>query len=166
MSPPSRNEATEPPPVRAVPTAAEARRILASVSSFAQRVRTIMTTPAALRESARQQADALMASAVTARLQELPITALRGSAGQGARLNQLQRAGYRTVGDLLTARSHVLDAVPGVGPRTVEQVVAAARSTERRLREDTPLRFNPDRPDPTQTRLLATLAALRFAEQL
>ena len=103
---------------------------------------------------------------MTARLQELPITALRGSAGQGARLSQLQKAGYRTVGDLLTAPSHVLDAVPGVGPRTVQQVMAAARSTERRVRDDTPLRFDPDRPDPGQTRLLATLAALRSAEQV
>jgi SNF2 family DNA or RNA helicase len=125
-----------------------------------------MATPAALRESARHQADGLTARAVTARLQQLPITALRGSAGQGARLSQLQRAGYRTVGDLLAARSHVLDAVPGVGPRTVQQVMAAARSTERRVRDDTPLRFDPDRPDPGQTRLLATLAALRSAEQV
>ena len=45
----------------------------------------------------------LKARAVTARLQKLPITALKGSAGQGARLSQLQTAGYRTVGDLLTA---------------------------------------------------------------
>ena len=102
----------------------------------------------------------LKTRAVMARLQGLPITALRGSAGQGARLSQLEKAGYRTVGDLLTAQSPVLDAVPGVGPRTVQQVMAAARSTERRVRDDTPLRFDPDRPDPGQTRLLATLAAL------
>ena len=105
MSPPSRNEAQQPPPVRGVRTAAEARRILAIVTNFAQRATTILATPAALRESARQQADELKAHAVTARLQELPITALRASAGQGARLSQLQKAGYRTVGDLLTARS-------------------------------------------------------------
>ena len=102
--------------MRGVPTAAEARRILAIVTDLAQRATTVLTTPAALRQSARQQADQLKARAVTARLHELPITALRGSAGQGARLSQLQRAGYRTVGDLLTARPHVLDAVPGVGP--------------------------------------------------
>jgi hypothetical protein len=166
MSPPSRIEASEPPAVRGVRSAAEARRILAIVTSFALRATTVLATPAGLRESARQLADELKARAVTARLQELPITALRGSAGQGARLSQLQRAGYRTVGDLLTARSHVLDAVPGVGPRTVQQVMAAARSTERRVRDDTPLRFDPDRPDPGQTRLLATLAALRWSEQI
>ena len=34
------------------------------------------------------------------------------------------------------------------------------------MRDDTPLRFDPDRPDPGQTRLLATLAALRSAEQV
>ena len=147
-------------------TASEARRILAIVADFARRATTLMAAPAALRESAKQQAHGLRASAVATRLQDLPITALRGSAGQGARLGQLQRAGYRTVGDLLTARSHVLDAVPGVGPHTVQQVMAAARSTERRIRDDTPLRFDPDRPDPEQTQLLATLAALRSAEQV
>ena len=114
MSPPSRSEAQQPPLARAVPTADEARRILAIVTDFAQRATTLLATPLALRQIARHQADALKASAVTARLRELPITALRGSAGQGARLNQLQRAGYRTVGDLLTARPHVLDAVPGL----------------------------------------------------
>jgi superfamily II DNA or RNA helicase len=166
MSPPLRTQAPEPPLLRGVRTAAEARRILATVTTFAQRATTILATPAALRESARQQADELKGRAVTARLQELPITALRGSVGQGARLSQLQKVGYRTVGDLLTARSHVLDAVPGVGPRTVEQVMAAARSTERRVRDDTPLRFDPDHRDRDQTQLLATLAALHSAEQV
>ena len=166
MSSSSRTDASEPPHLRGVWTAAEARRILASVTDLAERATAVVAAPAALRESARQEAGALRARAVTARLAELPITALRGSAGQGARLSQLERAGYRTVGDLLTARSDVLDAVPGVGPWTVQQVMAAARSTERRVRDDTPLRFDPDRRDPGQTRLLATLAALRWSEQV
>ena len=40
MSPPSRNETQQPPPVRGVRTAAEARRILAIVADFAQRATT------------------------------------------------------------------------------------------------------------------------------
>ena len=150
MSSPSRNEVLSPPPLRGVRTAAEARRILAIVTDFAQRARTVLAIPVVLRESARRQADEVQARAVTARLQQLPITALRGSVGQGARLGQLQEAGYQTVADLLRAHASALDAVPGVGPRTVEQVLAAARSAERRVREDTPLRFDPDRRDPEQ----------------
>ncbi len=48
--------------MRGARTAAEARRILAIVTDFARRATTIMAAPAALRESAKQQAHGLRAT--------------------------------------------------------------------------------------------------------
>ena len=61
-------------------------------------------------------------------------------------------------------RSDQLHAVPGVGPQTVYQVVEAARLAAVQVHHDTRFRFDPDHPDPGQTRLLATLAAIRAAD--
>ncbi|MGH4014866.1 MAG: helicase-related protein [Pseudonocardiaceae bacterium] len=92
------------------------------------------------------------------------LSALKDVAGRGVRLNQLERAGFRTVADLLHAPVHALHAVPGVGPQTVQQAVDAARLAAAQVHRDTRFRFDPDRRDPGQTQLLATLAAIRAAD--
>jgi hypothetical protein len=65
---------------------------------------------------------------------------------------------------VLTADGYRLHDVPGVGPQTVHQVMEAARLAAIQIHHDTRFRFDPDRPDPGQTRLLATLAAIRAAD--
>ncbi|MGH3902695.1 MAG: DEAD/DEAH box helicase, partial [Pseudonocardiaceae bacterium] len=59
---------------------------------------------------------------------------------------------------------HALHAVPGVGPQTVQQAVDAARLAAAQVHRDTRFRFDPDRRDPGQTQLLATLAAIRAVD--
>ena len=137
--------------------------ILDDVRALAQRAATLLAAPVALRESARHQTRLLSAEAVEARLRATPLSALQGAA-RGARLGSLERAGFRTVADVLAAPLHVLEAVPGVGPQTVQNVISAARSAQSRMHGDTRFRFDPDRPDRAQTQLLATLAALREAD--
>lgn len=146
-------------------TAAEARRVLEIMRTLRQRATALMAAPAALQHSVREQSHALRFEAASLRIASIPLSTLKATAGAGARLTQLERAGYRTVRDVLAASSHALDAVPGVGPKTVEQVVAAARATERQLQTEAVVRFDPDRPDPGQTRLLATLSGFRAADQ-
>jgi superfamily II DNA or RNA helicase len=141
-----------------------AQATLDTVRRFAQRAAALLSAPATLRESARQQVEILDSEAVADRLQRQPLASLKDVAGRGVRLNQLERAGFRTVADVLTADGYRLHDVPGVGPQTVHQVVEAARLAAIQVHHDTRFRFDPDRPDPGQTRLLATLAAIRAAD--
>jgi hypothetical protein len=143
---------------------AGARATLDAVRSIAERAVTLLSAPSVLRGSARQQTEILNADTVIARLREKPVTALKDMAGRGVRLNQLEGAGFRTVADLLNAPVHALQAVPGVGPQTVQQAVGAARRAAVQVHRDTRFRFDPDRRDPGQTQLLATLAAIRAAD--
>jgi superfamily II DNA or RNA helicase len=143
---------------------AGARQTLSAVWDLAQRAIALLSLPASLRGEARQQVDMLNADAVRSRLRRQPINRLKAVAGPGVRLSQLERAGFRTVADVLDASASALDSVPGVGPKTVEQVVDAARTTAQRVNGDTQFRFDPDRPDAAQTRLLAILAAIRAAD--
>ena len=143
---------------------AGARATLDTVRRFAQRAGALLGAPLALRESARQQVEILDAEAVAARLRQKPLGSLKDVAGRGVRLNQLERAGFSTVADVLAAESYQLHNVPGVGPQTVYQVVEAARLAAVQVHHDTRFRFDPDHPDPGQTRLLATLAAIRAAD--
>ena len=143
---------------------AGAQATLESVRRFALRAAALLGAPVALRESARQQVEILDSEAVAARLRQKPLGSLKEVAGRGVRLNQLERAGFRTVADVLAAEDDRLHAVPGVGPQTVYQVVEAARLAAVQVHHDTRFRFDPDHPDPGQTRLLATLAAIRAAD--
>ena len=141
-----------------------ARALVGRVRRLAEGAVRLLAMPRVLRDSARQQVEDLNADRVKARLREQPIVTLRAVVGPGVRLSQLERAGFRTVADLLRASPQALDAVPGVGPTTVTSAIAAARTAALHLHRDTRFRFDPDRPDDAQTRLLATLAALRAAD--
>lgn len=136
---------------------------LAAIRDLSQRCATLLAASVALRESARHQTEMLNAEAVHALLRSTPIETLQGAA-RGARLGPLEKAGFRTVADVLAATLHALQAVPGVGPQTVQNVIAAARAAQARMHGSTRFRFDPDRPDPAQTQLLATLAAIRAAD--
>jgi hypothetical protein len=140
------------------------RQTLTAVWDLAQLPIALLSLPYSLRDEARQQVDMLNADAVRSRLRRQPINTLKAVAGPGVRLGQLEKAGFRTVADILDASAYALDSVPGVGPKTVEQVVGAARTTAQRVNGDTQFRFDPDRPDAALTRLLATLAAIRAAD--
>lgn len=143
---------------------AAARATIDSVRAFAERSAALLNAPAELRESAQQQTAILADQQVQAALNAKPITELRDLAGKGARLGTLADAGYRTVGSVANAKPHQLQAVPGIGPQTSQQVSMAARQLAKQLRRDTRVRLDPDRQDPGQTQLLAILAATRRAD--
>lgn len=143
---------------------AGAQSTLEAVRSFAQLAVNLLTAPRVLRESAQHQTDMLNAETVASRLREKPVTALKDVAGRGVRIGQLERAGYRTVADVVNASPHQLNAIPGVGPQTVQQVKNVARLAALQVQRDTRFRFDPDCADPGQIQLLATLAAIRAAD--
>ncbi len=141
-----------------------ARATVASVRAFADRATQLLDAPAALRHLAQQQVAALNADQVEARLREQPIGSLRDVVGKGTRLRALEQAGYRTVADVLRAAPHHLHSVRGIGPHTAERITTAARRSAEKVVRDTKTRFDVDRRDPGQTQLLATLAAIRYAD--
>nr|WP_238361907.1 SNF2-related protein [Actinopolymorpha pittospori] len=124
----------------------------------------MLSAPTILRDSAREQVRILTVEALQARLRTLPVSELRGLVGRGARLGNLERAGFRTVADVHNARADRLGTVPGVGPTTAQQVSDAADKLAFRVSKDTRFRFEPDRRTPEQTQLLGTLAAIRYAD--
>ncbi|MGH3979486.1 MAG: SNF2-related protein, partial [Pseudonocardiaceae bacterium] len=82
------------------------------------------------------------------------------------RLNPLEQAGYRTVADVLTASQARLEQVPGVGPQTASQVIAAARQLAVAAAHNTTVRLDPDQPGEAETGLLALLSAVMRAEEI
>ncbi|WP_228708103.1 DEAD/DEAH box helicase [Amycolatopsis keratiniphila] len=143
---------------------ATARATLEHVRAFARRATALLQAADSLRESARQQISILADQEAFAALQARPVTDLRSLAGKGARLGALADAGYRTVADVLEATPYRLQAIPGIGPQTAQQVSVAANRLAGEVRREARVRFDPDRQMPGQTKLLATLAAARHAD--
>lgn len=141
-----------------------AKATVASVRQFAERATALLSAPNTLRESARQQTAILANQQVHQALRDRPVTALRDVAGKGARLGALRDAGFRTVADVASTSPYRLQAVPGIGPQTAQQVSEAARLVGEQVAKEARFRFDPDRRDPGQTQLLATLAAARHAD--
>jgi superfamily II DNA or RNA helicase len=141
-----------------------ARATIDAVRDFAGRAGALLNTPQSLREGARHQIEILNSDQVAARLRQMPLAALKDVAGRGVRLGALEQHGFRTVADVLNAPDHRLQQVPGVGTTTVQEVRRAARTVAVQVHRDVRFRFDPDRRDPAQTQLLATLAAVRAAD--
>src|SRR5215207_7537831 len=141
-----------------------ARTIVEDVASLQRRAQAMLGAGDRLRAAARRQIESFRPRDARKQLRRTPIGDLKSLAGGGARLGRLHRAGFRTVGDVLDARPHELERVPGVGPRTVRQVTAAARRYEAELADTSLVRLDPERRHPAQTEFLATLAAIRAAD--
>lgn len=141
-----------------------AKDVVASVRQFADRATALLAAPDVLRDSARRQVEILTGDQVAARLRERPVGVLKDVAGPGVRLGALEQAGFGSVADILWARPDQLHQVPGVGEHTVLEAQRAARAAALSAQREVRFRFDPDRRDPAQTHLLATLAATRAAD--
>ncbi|MFM9447298.1 DEAD/DEAH box helicase [Streptomyces acidiscabies] len=76
------------------------------------------------------------------------------------RVAEVEAGGVRTVGGVLEAGVHRLMQVPGVGRRTAEQLVAAARTVEAAVRESVAVRIDVERPEPGTAELVGALYVL------
>lgn len=136
----------------------EAQRVIAQVQDLVRRAGALQGKPAELRERARQQTSILASDRVSAALRAIPVLSLKGAAGRGARLQQVHDGGFRTVADVVSGGAHKLQALPGVGPGSAQQIHAAAAAVAARVAAETRYVVDPDRRDSAQTELLATLA--------
>jgi superfamily II DNA or RNA helicase len=122
--------------------------------------------PDVTRLAARGAYEALRAEAARRELAAMPLDRIREVTKGQLRLQPLEKAGYQTVGAVLSAPPQVLDAIPGVGPQTITQVRAAARQLQLALAETARVRFDPDARTPPQAALLGALHSYEAAKSL
>ncbi|MEU2772686.1 DEAD/DEAH box helicase [Streptomyces sp. NPDC007162] len=99
-------------------------------------------------------------AAVRRELDAIPVTRLQDVTEGRLRLGGVERSGLRTVGDVLDAGSYRLRQIPGVGQRTVDQMLAAARRLRDAVHETVAVHIDVDRPDPGTTALVRALHVL------
>ncbi|WP_328903586.1 MULTISPECIES: helix-hairpin-helix domain-containing protein [unclassified Streptomyces] len=93
-------------------------------------------------------------------LGRMPVTRLRDDERRRFRTKEWEKAGVRTVRDVLDAGVWELGGLPGVGRRTAEQAVAAARRTADAVGADVVVRLSADRSDPRAAALVTALHVL------
>ncbi|WP_181188152.1 DEAD/DEAH box helicase [Actinopolyspora mortivallis] len=144
---------------------APARGILARADNTRGAAARLRSAPKRLRERVRDQHAELHRAAVSARLEQTPSERLREAAEGTLRLDALERAGYRNVRQVLSARPEQLRRHPGVGEKTAVEALRAATKLSEAVARETTFRFDPDGGGPEQTELLGTLRALEDADE-
>lgn len=93
-------------------------------------------------------------------LSRVPASRLRHDDKRRFHTREWERAGIRTVRDVLDSGVWSLGQLPGVGRRTAERALAAARRTAEATSEDVLVRITPDRSTPGTTTLITALRVL------
>ncbi|WP_282701803.1 DEAD/DEAH box helicase [Streptomyces sp. CC219B] len=93
-------------------------------------------------------------------LDAIPVTRLKEVTEGRLRLGEVERSGLRSVRQVLDAGPYRLRQIPGVGQRTADQVVAAARQIADAVRETLAVHIDVERPEPRTTALVMALQVL------
>ncbi|MEU0966883.1 DEAD/DEAH box helicase [Streptomyces sp. NPDC005917] len=125
---------------------------VAACDVVADHGRAVETVRAALRP--------LHDAAVRRELDAIPVARLQDVTQGRLRLGSVEQSGLRTVGDVLAAGPYRLRQLPGVGQRTVDQMLAAARSLSDAVHETVAVHVDVDRPEPGTTALVIALHTL------
>ena len=155
----------EPAPDDPGEAAPSGRALVAQARALRNGISEVVAAPAARRSSARAAYENARDDVVYQQIATLPLARLKETTQGRLRLGLLEAAGYRTVGQAAAAGVPGLQRIPGVGPQTATQVVAAARQLSMMMKQKVRLRLDPDTRPPTQTRLLAELRAYGIARQ-
>lgn len=99
-------------------------------------------------------------AAVKRELDAIPVARLQDVTEGRLRLGNVEESTLRTVGSVLEAGSYRLRQIPGVGQRTVDQMLAAARRLSEAVHETVAVHIDVDRPEPSTTALVMTLHVL------
>lgn len=153
------------PPQEPVRPGSSARALLAQARTLQTAARDALTAPESRRMRARRAFDVVRDDLVETQMAAIPIGRLRETTEGRLRLGPIEAAGYRTVAAAGTAGRHRLEQLPGVGPHTAAQVIAAARQLEGAVEKSVRVRFDPDRRPTLHTELLSALYAYEVAEQ-
>jgi superfamily II DNA or RNA helicase len=93
-------------------------------------------------------------------LDAIPVARLQDVTEGRLRLGNVEKSGLRTLGSVLAAGPYRLRQIPGVGQRTVDQMLAAARRLAEAVDETVAVHIDVDRPDPATTALVVALHVL------
>lgn len=99
-------------------------------------------------------------AAVERELDAIPVARLQDVTEGRLRLGNVEKHGLRSVGGVLQAGPYRLRQIPGVGQRTVDQMLAAARRLAEAVHETVAVHLDVDRPEPRTTALVTALHVL------
>jgi superfamily II DNA or RNA helicase len=99
-------------------------------------------------------------AAVRRELDAIPVARLQDVTEGRLRLGSVEKSGLRTVGGVLEAGPYRLRQIPGVGQRTVDQMLAAARRLSEAAHETVAVHIDVERPQPSTTALVMALHVL------
>ncbi|MGZ9933126.1 DEAD/DEAH box helicase [Streptomyces sp. NC-S4] len=111
-------------------------------------------------EAVREALEPIHDDAAEQALAAIPVARLKEVTEGRLRLGEVERSGLRSVGQVLDAGSYRLRQIPGVGQRTADQVIAAARQISDAVRETIAVHIDVDRPEPRTTALVVALHVL------
>lgn len=111
-------------------------------------------------EAVRAALKPLHDAAVQRELDAIPVARLQDVTEGRLRLGGVEKSGLRTVGSVLEAGPYRLRQIPGVGQRTVDQMLAAARRLSEAAHETVAVHIDVDRPEPSTTALVKALHVL------
>ncbi len=139
--------------------------IISTAEALGSQARQLLDLRGTAATAARAAVSAATDGTVEARLGELPLAALKDATDGPLRLGALEEAGITTVAQVRSKGRLGLELVPGVGPKTSTQVLAAAQKVEAALRASTRVRFDVEARPPDQTALLGALRHLELVER-
>jgi superfamily II DNA or RNA helicase len=111
-------------------------------------------------EAVRAALKPIQDAAVEQALDAIPVARLQEATEGRLRLANVEKSGLRTVRQVLDAGPYRLRQIPGVGQRTVDQIIAAARRLSEMALETVAVRLDVDRPEPRTTALVRALHVL------
>ncbi|MGX1544368.1 DEAD/DEAH box helicase [Streptomyces adustus] len=114
-------------------------------------------------EAVRAALKPICDTAVEQALDAIPVARLKEVTEGRLRLGEVEKSGLGSVRQVLDAGSYRLRQIPGVGQRTADQVVAAARQISDAVRETVAVHIDVDRPEPRTTSLVMALHVLAEA---
>ncbi|MYW19372.1 ATP-dependent helicase [Streptomyces sp. SID2955] len=111
-------------------------------------------------EAVRAALKPIQDAAVEQALDAIPVARLQEATGGRLRVAHVEKSGLRTVRQVLDAGPYRLRQIPGVGQRTVDQIVAAAQQLSEMVLETVAVHLDVDRPQPRTTALVRALHVL------
>ncbi|WP_310435780.1 DEAD/DEAH box helicase [Streptomyces sp. 3330] len=136
------------------------RDVVARGARLAEAARAVVGDHARAVDAVRAALKPIHDAAVQRELAAIPVARLQDVTEGRLRLGSVEKSGLRTVGDVLAAGPYRLRQIAGVGQRTVDQMLAAARRLSEAVHETVAVHVDVDRWEPRTTALVVALHVL------
>ncbi|MFI2204887.1 DEAD/DEAH box helicase [Streptomyces sp. NPDC020192] len=136
------------------------REAVARAAELYEAARSLADDHAKAVEAVRAALKPIEDASVAQALDAIPVTRVQEATGGRLRVGEVDRNGLRTVRQVLDAGPYRLRQIPGVGQRTADQIVAAARQLADAVRDAVAVHIDVDRPEPRTTALVMALHVL------